>query len=152
MTATMPLPKDLKIAIIGLGYVGLPLAAHLANGFGKKYPVTGFDIKQGRIDELKAGRDSTREVEPAELAEATQLSFTANLDDLKTCNIFIVTVPTPVDSAQRPDLTYDAIILAVAHPEFLQLGAAGIHAFGRAGHVLYDVKSLLGKAEADGRL
>ena len=59
-------PTDIRIAIIGLGYVGLPLAVE----FGKKYPVTGFDIKQGRIDELKAGRDSTRETEPAELAEA----------------------------------------------------------------------------------
>jgi UDP-N-acetyl-D-galactosamine dehydrogenase len=59
-----------RIAIIGLGYVGLPLAVE----FGKKYPVTGFDIKQGRIDELKAGRDSTREVEPAELAEAKHLT------------------------------------------------------------------------------
>ena len=97
----MSIPPDIRIAIIGLGYVGLPLAVE----FGKKYPVTGFDIKQGRIDELKAGRDSTREVEPAELAEATQLSFTADPEQLRSCSIFIVTVPTPVDSAQRPDLT-----------------------------------------------
>ena len=97
----MSIPPDIRIAIIGLGYVGLPLAVE----FGKKYPVTGFDIKQGRIDELKAGRDSTREVEPDELAEASQLSFTADPDQLRSCNIFIVTVPTPVDSAQRPDLT-----------------------------------------------
>jgi UDP-N-acetyl-D-galactosamine dehydrogenase len=94
-------PTDIRIAIIGLGYVGLPLAVE----FGKKYPVTGFDIKQGRIDELKAGRDSTRETEPAELAEAKQLSFTADPEQLRACNVFIVTVPTPVDSAQRPDLT-----------------------------------------------
>ena len=97
----MSIPPDIRIAIIGLGYVGLPLAVE----FGKKYPVIGFDIKQGRIDELKAGRDSTREVEPAELAEASQLSFTADPEQLRTCNVFIVTVPTPVDSAQRPDLT-----------------------------------------------
>ncbi len=97
----MPLPNDLKIAIIGLGYVGLPLAVE----FGKKYPVTGFDIKQGRITELESGRDSTREVEPAELAAASQLSFTADPEQLRRCNVFIVTVPTPVDSAQRPDLT-----------------------------------------------
>ena len=97
----MSIQPDIRIAIIGLGYVGLPLAVE----FGKKYPVTGFDIKQGRIDELKAGRDSTREVEPAELAEATQLSFTADPEQLRSCSIFIVTVPTPVDSAQRPDLT-----------------------------------------------
>ncbi|MFH1819669.1 MAG: nucleotide sugar dehydrogenase [Pseudomonadota bacterium] len=97
----MTLPATPKIAIIGLGYVGLPLAVE----FGKKYPVTGFDIKQGRIDELKAGRDSTREVEPAELAAASQLSFTADPEQLRNCNVFIVTVPTPVDNAQRPDLT-----------------------------------------------
>jgi UDP-N-acetyl-D-galactosamine dehydrogenase len=97
----MNIPPDIRIAIIGLGYVGLPLAVE----FGKKYPVTGFDIKQGRIDELRAGRDSTREVEPAELAEASQLSFTADPEQLRSCNVFIVTVPTPVDSAQRPDLT-----------------------------------------------
>ena len=97
----MTLLSETRIAIIGLGYVGLPLAVE----FGKKYPVTGFDIKQGRIDELKAGRDSTRETEPAELAEAKQLSFTADPEELRACNVFIVTVPTPVDSAQRPDLT-----------------------------------------------
>ena len=100
MTA-MTLPAHPRIAIIGLGYVGLPLAVE----FGKKYPVTGFDIKQHRIDELKAGRDSTREVEPAELAEARHLGFTADPEQLRSCSIFIVTVPTPVDSAQRPDLT-----------------------------------------------
>ena len=97
----MTLLSETRIAIIGLGYVGLPLAVE----FGKKYPVTGFDIRQGRIDELKAGRDSTRETEPAELAEAKQLSFTADPEHLRACNVFIVTVPTPVDSAQRPDLT-----------------------------------------------
>jgi UDP-N-acetyl-D-galactosamine dehydrogenase len=97
----MTSPVTPKIAIIGLGYIGLPLAVE----FSKKYPVTGFDIKQPHIDELKAGRDSTREVEPAELAEATRLSFTADPEQLRSCNVFIVTVPTPVDSAQRPDLT-----------------------------------------------
>ena len=90
-----------RIAIIGLGYVGLPLAVE----FGKKFPVTGFDIKQPRIAELESGRDSTREVEPAELAEARHLSFTADPEQLRSCNVFIVTVPTPVDNAQRPDLT-----------------------------------------------
>ncbi len=97
----MTLLTDTRIAVIGLGYVGLPLAVE----FGKKYPVTGFDIKNGRIDELKAGRDSTRETELAELAEAKQLTFTADPEQLRACNVFIVTVPTPVDSAQRPDLT-----------------------------------------------
>ncbi len=90
-----------RIAIIGLGYVGLPLAVE----FGKILPVVGFDIKQPRIDELKAGHDSTREVEPEDLAAAAQLSYSASPDDLKNCNVFIVTVPTPVDQANRPDLT-----------------------------------------------
>ena len=94
-------PTTPRIAIIGLGYVGLPLAVE----FGKILPVVGFDIKQGRIDELKAGHDSTREVEPGDLAAAAQLSYSANPADLKTCNVFIVTVPTPVDQANRPDLT-----------------------------------------------
>jgi len=90
-----------KIAIIGLGYVGLPLAVE----FGKVLPVVGFDIKSARIAELRAGSDSTREVEPAELAQATQLSFSSEPEDLRACNVFIVTVPTPVDNANRPDLT-----------------------------------------------
>ena len=94
-------PQNPTIAIIGLGYVGLPLAVE----FGKKYPVIGFDIKQARIDELKAGRDSTREVEPAELAEANHLRFVADPEQLCKCDVFIVTGPTPVNSAQRPDLT-----------------------------------------------
>ena len=92
---------ELKIAIIGLGYVGLPLAVE----FGKKVPVVGFDIHQKRIDELKSGNDHTLEVSPEELAQATQLSYTANLEDLKSCNFFIVTVPTPIDEFKQPDLT-----------------------------------------------
>ncbi|MDY6488832.1 Vi polysaccharide biosynthesis UDP-N-acetylglucosamine C-6 dehydrogenase TviB [Acinetobacter faecalis] len=92
---------ELKIAIIGLGYVGLPLAVE----FGKKVPVVGFDIHQKRIDELKSGNDHTLEVSPEELAQATQLSYTANLEDLKDCNFFIVTVPTPIDEFKQPDLT-----------------------------------------------
>jgi UDP-N-acetyl-D-galactosamine dehydrogenase len=90
-----------RIAIIGLGYVGLPLAVE----FGKFLPVVGFDVKQARIVELASGKDSTLEVSPAELAEAIQLSFTSDYDQLKSCNVFIVTVPTPVDAANRPDLT-----------------------------------------------
>ncbi len=92
---------ELKIAIIGLGYVGLPLAVE----FGKKVPVVGFDIHQKRIDELTSGHDHTLEVSPEELAQATQLSYTANLEDLKDCNFFIVTVPTPIDEFKQPDLT-----------------------------------------------
>ncbi|MDC4281558.1 Vi polysaccharide biosynthesis UDP-N-acetylglucosamine C-6 dehydrogenase TviB [Acinetobacter baumannii] len=92
---------DLRIAIIGLGYVGLPLAVE----FGKKVPVVGFDIYQKRISELKSGQDHTLEVSPEELIQATQLSYTANLEDLKDCNFFIVTVPTPIDDYKQPDLT-----------------------------------------------
>ena len=93
--------SELKIAIIGLGYVGLPLAVE----FGKKVPVVGFDIHQKRIDELKSGQDHTLEVSPEELAQSTQLTYSANLDDLKSCNFFIVTVPTPIDEYKQPDLT-----------------------------------------------
>jgi UDP-N-acetyl-D-glucosamine/UDP-N-acetyl-D-galactosamine dehydrogenase len=90
-----------RLAIIGLGYVGLPLAVE----FGKHIPVVGFDIKQPRIAELAAGHDSTREVDAAELAQARQLGFSADPEALRQCNVFIVTVPTPVDNANRPDLT-----------------------------------------------
>jgi len=90
-----------KIAIIGLGYVGLPLAVE----FGKIRPVIGFDINAGRIDALREGRDSTLEVSREELQEATHLSFTTNPDDLAQANIYIVTVPTPIDAQKRPDLT-----------------------------------------------
>jgi len=79
----------------------LPLAVE----FGKKVPVIGFDIHKKRIEELQSGQDHTLEVSPEELQQATQLSYSANLDDLKSCNFFIVTVPTPVDHVNRPDLT-----------------------------------------------
>lgn len=92
--------KD-KIAIIGLGYVGLPLAAE----FGKHRPVMGFDIDDGRIAELRAGHDRTREVAPEELRSAQHLSFTSDLDEIAACRIYIVTVPTPIDAHKRPDLT-----------------------------------------------
>jgi UDP-N-acetyl-D-galactosamine dehydrogenase len=92
---------ELKIAIIGLGYVGLPLAVE----FGKKTFVVGFDIYQKRIDELRSGQDHTLEVSPDELKEASQLTYTSNLDDLRDCNFFIVTVPTPIDDYKQPDLT-----------------------------------------------
>lgn len=93
--------ENAKIAIIGLGYVGLPLAVE----FGKHRDVLGFDINQARIAELQAGKDSTLEVEPENLAAAKQLSYSCNIEDLKSCTIFIVTVPTPVDQVNRPDLT-----------------------------------------------
>jgi UDP-N-acetyl-D-galactosamine dehydrogenase len=90
-----------KIAVIGLGYVGLPLAVE----FGKIRPVIGFDINEGRIDALRAGRDSTLEVSAEELTAASQLSFTTDTADLDQATIYIVTVPTPIDAHKRPDLT-----------------------------------------------
>ena len=90
-----------KLAIIGLGYVGLPLAVE----FGKKRSVIGFDINTKRVAELQAGQDHTLEVEPVELKQAKQLSFTTDAQSLKVCDIFIVTVPTPIDAHKRPDLT-----------------------------------------------
>ena len=93
--------SELKIAIIGLGYVGLPLAVE----FGKKVPVVGFDIYQKRIDELKGAQDHTLEVSSEELLDATQLSYSCELKDLQDCNFFIVTVPTPIDDFKQPDLT-----------------------------------------------
>ena len=92
---------SLKIAIIGLGYVGLPLAV----AFGQKRPVTGFDINQKRIAELRAGHDSTREVSGNELACVKHLALSSRPEDLAGCNTFIVTVPTPIDTHKRPDLT-----------------------------------------------
>ncbi|RBW48257.1 Vi polysaccharide biosynthesis UDP-N-acetylglucosamine C-6 dehydrogenase TviB [Marinobacter sp. F3R11] len=90
-----------KIAIIGLGYVGLPLAV----AFGEKRLVVGFDVNTKRIAELKNGEDFTREVSPEELAAAPHLSFTDSLDDVADCSVFIVTVPTPIDDFKTPDLT-----------------------------------------------
>lgn len=94
--------SDVKpIAVIGLGYVGLPLAAE----FGKSRPVIGFDINAGRIDALRAGHDATQEVSPEELAAAAQLTFTSDPADMAHASIYIVTVPTPIDAHKRPDLT-----------------------------------------------
>ena len=90
-----------KIAIIGLGYVGLPLAVE----FGKQFATLGFDINAKRIDELRAGQDRTLETTPEELADAEYLRFTSDAAALAACNVFIVTVPTPIDKANRPDLT-----------------------------------------------
>jgi UDP-N-acetyl-D-glucosamine/UDP-N-acetyl-D-galactosamine dehydrogenase len=90
-----------KIAVIGLGYVGLPLAVE----FGKKYRTVGFDVNPTRIKELKAGRDVTLETTGAELKATRKLRFSAQAKDIKSCNVFIVTVPTPIDRYKRPDLT-----------------------------------------------
>ena len=91
---------DATIAVIGLGYVGLPLAVE----FGKKRRVIGFDVKKPRIETLRASRDDTLEVDAAELAAACHLTFTDDLDELSDCGVFIVAVPTPVDRSNRPDL------------------------------------------------
>lgn len=92
---------QVKLGIIGLGYVGLPLAVE----FGKYRQVVGFDINQHRINELNQGEDSTLEVSAQELKAATQLTFTATVSDLKACNTYIVTVPTPINGQKQPDLT-----------------------------------------------
>lgn len=89
-----------KVGIIGLGYVGLPLAVE----FGKQRRTIGFDINQSRIDELSTGHDSTLECSDTELADAKELVYTTSLEALKECNIFIVTVPTPIDEHKQPDL------------------------------------------------
>jgi UDP-N-acetyl-D-galactosamine dehydrogenase len=101
----MPAPKfnlrNCKIGVVGLGYVGLPLAVE----FGRRYATVGFDIKPERIKELASGKDSTLETTREELKAATRLSYTCELKDLKPCKVFIVTVPTPIDRYNRPDLT-----------------------------------------------
>lgn len=96
-----PTASNLKVAIVGLGYVGLPLAVE----FGKKRSVVGFDINTTRIAALQAGQDHTLETEPEELKAAVHLRFSTKIDDLRGCNCFIVTVPTPIDEHKRPDLT-----------------------------------------------
>lgn len=92
---------NIKLAVIGLGYVGLPLAVE----FGKHRDVVGFDINQARIDALRAAHDATQEVSAEELASAHLLSYTSGPEDLRACNVFIVTVPTPIDKYKQPDLT-----------------------------------------------
>ncbi|MGI2113406.1 Vi polysaccharide biosynthesis UDP-N-acetylglucosamine C-6 dehydrogenase TviB [Shewanella frigidimarina] len=93
--------ESLHIGIIGLGYVGLPLAVE----FGKKYNTIGFDINEPRVKELTSGKDSTLECTSSELSQAVLLKYTSSLQDIKKCNFYIVTVPTPIDSNNAPDLT-----------------------------------------------
>lgn len=100
MTSVKEWLDGIKIAVVGLGYVGLPLAVE----FGKKFPVVGFDIKRDRIEALREGRDDTLETEPDELRSAKLLEFTADNEALGDCNVYIVTVPTPIDVNKRPDL------------------------------------------------
>lgn len=90
-----------KIAVVGLGYVGLPLAVE----FGRCRDVLGFDINVARVAELRGGQDATLEVSPDELKAARRLKFSSDPRDLADCQVFIVTVPTPVDKANRPDMT-----------------------------------------------
>ena len=92
--------SGVKVAVIGLGYVGLPLAV----AFAKKFPVLGFYINSSRIKELESGVDSTLEISSSELRGADYLSFSCNETDLTSCNTFIVTVPTPIDKFKKPDL------------------------------------------------
>ncbi|KGI78710.1 nucleotide sugar dehydrogenase [Oleiagrimonas soli] len=97
----MQLPEKPRIAVVGLGYVGLPLAIE----FGRGDEVLGFDIHAPRVEELRSGHDHTLEVDAEELQAAKGLRYSADREDLRSCNVFIVTVPTPIDEAQRPDLT-----------------------------------------------
>ncbi len=93
--------NDSKLAIIGLGYVGLPLAV----AFGTKRSTVGYDLNNTRIDQLKNHEDLTLETTPEDLKNAIHLTYTNNLEDIKNCNIFIITVPTPIDKNNDPDLT-----------------------------------------------
>ncbi len=92
--------EQVRIGVLGLGYVGLPLAVE----FSKKFPTLGFDINPRRIAELKEGYDSTLEVEPELLREAIELRYTEQAQELADCNLYIITVPTPIDLHKRPDL------------------------------------------------
>ena len=98
--------RNKKIALIGLGYVGLPLAIE----FGKKYKTTGFDVNTSRISELNKKIDKTLEVTSKEIKESKHLSFSSEEDSLKDCNVYIITVPTPIDEYKRPD--FSALISA----------------------------------------
>ena len=121
--AALPRAEQTRVAVIGLGYVGLPLAV----GFGRKLPTLGFDINRARIEELREHRDHTLECSAEELKATPQLSFSADVADLKPCNVFIVTVPTPIDDAKRPDLTpLEAASRTVGH------------AIGRGGVVVFE--------------
>jgi len=108
-----------KIAVIGLGYVGLPLAV----AFAAEHDVVGFDVKEGRLAELKAGEDSTLEVSAEELKAAKKLSFYSDIADLKTCNVFIVTVPAPIDAHKRPDL---GALMAASRTVGKAIGKGGV--------------------------
>lgn len=98
---SVPASDAPRIAVVGLGYVGLPLAVE----FGKRYDTVGYDINRVRIEELRAGHDDTREVEPELLVQATRLLFTDSVEDTARCNVYVVTVPTPINEHKQPDFT-----------------------------------------------
>ncbi|HJP97365.1 MAG TPA: Vi polysaccharide biosynthesis UDP-N-acetylglucosamine C-6 dehydrogenase TviB [Rhodanobacteraceae bacterium] len=122
VAAALPRPEEIRVAVIGLGYVGLPLAV----GFGRKLPTLGFDINGARVEELKQHRDHTLEVTPDELRAADQLGFSNDPEDLKRCNVFIVSVPTPVGRGKRPDLTP---LKGASHTVGKAIGRGGIVIF-----------------------
>jgi len=126
--------RPAKIAVIGLGYVGLPLAV----AFAADHEVVGFDVKASRLAELRAGEDSTLEVSSAELAAAKGLTLSGEPQDLKACNVFIVTVPTPIDDQKRPDL---GALMAASRT----VGAA----IGKGGIVIYESTVYPGCTEED---
>src|SRR5688572_26692560 len=94
-------PRNARIAVIGLGYVGLPLAIE----FGRLYETLGYDIDAQRVADLREGRDNNHESSAGEIASAAKLRFSADVSDLRDCNVYVVTVPTPVDEHKRPDFT-----------------------------------------------
>jgi UDP-N-acetyl-D-galactosamine dehydrogenase len=139
----------------------LPLAVE----FGKKFRTVGFDINAARIDELRAGRDSTLEATRKELKSSKKLHFTNRPEELGSCNVYIVTVPTPIDKFKRPDLeplikasqtignrVYDAVVISVGHALFKNMGVSGIRALGKKTHLLFDVKYLFPANQTDQRL
>ena len=94
--------KNKKLAVIGLGYVGLPLAVE----FGKKFEVIGFDVNKNRVDQIKKNEDTNLEISKKDFSESVHLNCSNIIDDIKDCNIYIVTVPTPIDNHKNPDFVF----------------------------------------------
>lgn len=149
-----------KIAVIGLGYVGLPLARL----FSTKFPTVGFDMNPHRVAALNGGHDATLEVEDHLLREAMEqhgFRCTCDLEEIRDCNFYVVAVPTPVDAdnvkkaygielvKEVPEEKYDAVVLCVAHDAF---SALDLKALVKEPGVIYDVKSILPREMVDGRL
>ena len=135
-----------RIGVVGLGYVGLPLAVE----FGKQYDTIGFDVNPKRVAQLRRGRDVTLEVTAAELKAAKRLSFTTELERLRRCQVRHEYGLQPVRALKRG--RYDVAIVAVAHRQFRELGARGVRKLCKTKHVLYDVKHVFPAAAVDGRL